>query len=248
MIASVMITALGLEFLSQSHWVARAFWIASLVTALLSVFYAGNLVWRIGRLFSGRQVRAWIRRKDVTVLQVMHDTGTGHLPTLRDMFCPDLSSVLAVSAPSMLLAASLLFLLLGFGIYLGFVWTRALDTSSDGGDSRDVFIVYVVVLTVCYVIYSTVDLGHNYSDGLTVRSPLLDYYKKIKTEWSKYIREQEQAMLEKQEAQLINERTAVRRHQDIFLTDKLSRVLGWDLPETLTSMANLASSYRNQGR
>lgn len=165
------------------------------------------------------------------------------------MFYPDLPSVLAVSAPGILLAASLLFLLLGFGIYLGFLWTRALDSSSDGGDSWDVFIVYVVILGVCYVMYSAVDLGQSYSDGLTVRSSLLDYYKKIKTEWTRYIREQEQSMLEKHEAKLIKQKAAMRRHlKDVLINEKLRLVLGWNHQETLTSMANPAFAWKAQGR
>ncbi|KAF2741391.1 hypothetical protein EJ04DRAFT_571493 [Polyplosphaeria fusca] len=202
MIASVIITALGLDFLSQSHWSARALWISSLVTALLATYYAGDLIWKIGRLFSGRQVRAWIRRTDVTMIQVLQDDSLMNRTNLRDMICPALPSVLTVSAPGVLLAASLLFLLLGFGVYLGFIWTRILDTEAGHDDSRDVFIVYIVVLSLCYVIYSAADFGQDIQSGMSVSGALAACTEKLKEEWPRYILEQEQEFWEKEAKRL----------------------------------------------
>jgi hypothetical protein len=54
----------------------------------------------------------------------------------------------------MLLTASLDSFLVGFGIYFGIVWTRNLDESAGGHDSRSVFITYVVSLAVCYCVYA----------------------------------------------------------------------------------------------
>jgi hypothetical protein len=193
MIASVVITALGLGFLSQSHWVARAFWMSSLVTALLAVFYAGNLVWAVGRLFTGRQIRAWIRRNDVTILDVLRSERERPV-SLRSIISPSVLSTIVISAPGVLLAASLLFLLLGFGVYLGFVWTRSLDDSAGRNDSRDVFIVYIVVLGIFYVLYSVVDMGQNYKSGLTTGSTLDDCVRKIEDNWPRYIQDQEEAL------------------------------------------------------
>lgn len=40
------------------------------------------------------------------------------------------------------------------GVYLGCVWTRDLDSEASGGDSRAVFIIYIVSASVCYCVYS----------------------------------------------------------------------------------------------
>jgi hypothetical protein len=66
---------------------------------------------------------------------------------------PSPAAVLTVSAPNMLLSASLNSFLLGLGTYLAYVWTRHLDTTASTNDSRAIFITYVVSLTVCYGIY-----------------------------------------------------------------------------------------------
>ncbi|ERF75575.1 hypothetical protein EPUS_04555 [Endocarpon pusillum Z07020] len=54
----------------------------------------------------------------------------------------------------MLLTTSLVALIIALGIYLGFTWTRGLDTDAGLHDSRNVFIMYAVGLTVCILVYS----------------------------------------------------------------------------------------------
>jgi hypothetical protein len=68
-------------------------------------------------------------------------------------FMPSPAAVLTVSAPNMLLSASLNSFLLGLGTYLAYVWTRHLDTTAGINDSRAIFITYVASLTACYGIY-----------------------------------------------------------------------------------------------
>ena len=196
-ITAVAVTALGLPELSQSHWVARAFWISSLVTALLAVYYAGNLVWTVGRLFSGSEIRGWIRGSDQGILDSLSGEQRG--PSPLQMLAPSLSSVLTVSAPGLLLSMSVLFLLLGFGIYLGFVWTRALDTESGTGDSRSVFIVYLVVLAVFYLMYSLSDIVQDYGTGVTVGDIIKKSVENLQTEWPKFVEAREERNRREQE-------------------------------------------------
>ena len=89
---------------------------------------------------------------------------------------PAPSSVVTVSAPGLLLSASLCFLLIGFGIYLGFMWTRTLDDLAGPNDNRDVFIVYIVSLVFCYGLCSMSDAAHerqaNDTVGGTMRNSL----------------------------------------------------------------------------
>ena len=54
----------------------------------------------------------------------------------------------------MLLSASLISLLISLGVYLGFTWTYNLDTLASGDNSRNVFIMYVVGVSVCVSVYS----------------------------------------------------------------------------------------------
>lgn len=228
LITTVAITALGLPKLSQAHWAARAFWISSLVTALLAVYNAGNLVWKLGCLFSANQIRAWIRGSDKKFLDIIYEEiGISMLRLLT----PALSSVLIVSAPGLLLSAAILFLLLGFGIYLGFVWTRALDTDAGRGDSRDVFIVYLVVLVVCYVVYTLFDIVHDRKIDVTVRGTIVRTLKELQTEWPKFLER--------------NRREQEMRELSQF--DTCKRILGLEHPSTLISMYNLAVIWKEQG-
>lgn len=209
-IAAIATAALVLPDLSKSHWVARAFWISSLVTALLAVYYAGNLVWKVGRLFSGFQIRAWIRNSNKGILDIIRDEISG-ISMLR-MLIPALSAVLAVSAPGVLLSAAVVFLLLGFGIYLGFTWTRVLDTDAGKGDSRDVFIVYLVVLAVFYIVYTLSDVCQDYGTDATVRGAIERSIDKVLSEWPKFIQaREEQNMQQQQNRELQQQQLAIWR-------------------------------------
>ncbi|RYC61454.1 hypothetical protein CHU98_g4767 [Xylaria longipes] len=67
---------------------------------------------------------------------------------------PSVASVITISAPFALLGLALHSFLVGFGIWLGFVWTKNLDKDAAQKDSRAVFITYAIGLGTCYVIYT----------------------------------------------------------------------------------------------
>ncbi|PMD49297.1 uncharacterized protein K444DRAFT_502184, partial [Hyaloscypha bicolor E] len=142
-LAQIAITALSLSNLSQVHWVARAFFTFSLVSAIIAVYYASDQYRILGRHLNCEDVKAWIR----------NDRLAGYGIDQYGEFMPSPAAVLTVSAPNMLLSASLNSFLLGLGTYLAYVWTRHLDTTASTNDSRAIFITYVVSLTVCYGIY-----------------------------------------------------------------------------------------------
>lgn len=60
-IAQVALTSLGLPSLSQSHWVARASLLLSLVSGCLAVFYASLLQRTLGNLRTSSHVKSWWR-------------------------------------------------------------------------------------------------------------------------------------------------------------------------------------------
>ncbi|KAB2105012.1 hypothetical protein AG0111_0g7137 [Alternaria gaisen] len=144
-VAQIAITALSLTDLSNTHWVARASFTFSLVSAIMAAYYATRLYRKLGRCLRANEIKAWI-----------HPTKT----TLRypessvQQWLPSVASVLTVSAPNMLLSASLNTFLVGLGVYFGNVWTRNLDESAGSSASRAVFIVYIVGLALCYGIYA----------------------------------------------------------------------------------------------
>ena len=83
-------------------------------------------------------------------------TASGQTPTTPPEHpdLPSVAAVLTVSAPNMLMSASLNCLLVGFGVYLGFTWTENLDAEAGKYGSRAVFCTYNAGLIFCYGVYS----------------------------------------------------------------------------------------------
>ncbi|KAF7679590.1 hypothetical protein GT037_003338 [Alternaria burnsii] len=144
-VAQIAITALSLADLSNTHWVARASFTFSLVSATMAVYYATRQYRKLGRCLHADEVKAWIHPTKMRLLPV---------ESSLQLFMPSAASVLTVSAPNMLLSASLNAFLVGLGVYFGYVWKRNLDENAGPSASRAVFIVYVIGLALCYGIYA----------------------------------------------------------------------------------------------
>ncbi|KAL5315622.1 hypothetical protein ACEPPN_016491 [Leptodophora sp. 'Broadleaf-Isolate-01'] len=136
-LAQIAITAFSLPNLSDTHWVARGFFTFSLVSSIIAVYYASNQYRILGRFLTAEDIKSWIRND-------RDDDGR---------YLPSPAAVLTISAPNMLLGASLNSFLIGLGVYLGFVWTKNLDEIAGKGGSLAVFITYVAGLAICYGIY-----------------------------------------------------------------------------------------------
>jgi hypothetical protein len=111
----------------------------------MAVYYATRQYRKLGRCLHAAEIKEWIQPTETTLLK----DGTSFKISL-----PSAASVLTVSAPNMLLSASLNAFLVGLGVYFGYVWTRNLDESAGSSASRAVFIVYVIGLALCYSVYS----------------------------------------------------------------------------------------------
>jgi hypothetical protein len=111
----------------------------------MAVYYATRQYRKLGRCLRADEVKAWIQPTETTLR---------YPKSLLQQFLPSAASVLTVSAPNMLLSASLNAFLVGLGVYFGYVWTRNLDESAGSSASRAVFIVYVIGLALCYGIYA----------------------------------------------------------------------------------------------
>jgi hypothetical protein len=63
----------------------------------------------------------------------------------------------------------------GLGVYLGFVWQDKLDTDTSPDDRRNIFIFFIVSLTVCYAIYWILDIANRCKD-----SPWEHYFHEVR--------------------------------------------------------------------
>jgi len=202
-VAQIAITALSLPYLSNTHWVSRAFLNISLLTALMSVYYASTQHRILGTLLKPAQIRSWIRGgssinrgnypnhtfpgRNFSTLGIYnffmatlinypmkYEPSKFSVDDLPDRwiksslinccFMPSAAAVLTISAPHALLSSSLFSLFIALGIYFGFVWTRNLDQNAGVHDSRNVFILYMVVLGVCLLVYSLSSLIQDQDD------------------------------------------------------------------------------------
>ena len=127
--------------MSSTHWVARAFLLFAVASGCLAVYYCCVLQRTIGKLYSAQMIRDW--------LSLPPGKGQGDRSTPG----ASLAAILITSAPFNMMKASIFAFLLGLAIYQGFTWTRALDTSAGPGNSRDVFITFVIGTGACVLFY-----------------------------------------------------------------------------------------------
>ncbi|XP_014555841.1 hypothetical protein COCVIDRAFT_16657 [Bipolaris victoriae FI3] len=160
-LAQIAITALSLENLDRTPWVARGLFVFSLVSSIIAVYYATRQYCHLGRFLYAKDVRAWIRGHSILnedlyprmAMAVAHlNSDSAFRVVGADL--PSVASVLTIAAPTMLLNSSLNAFLVGLGIYLGFVWTWDLNKIAGASSSRAVFITFMVSLVVCYWIYA----------------------------------------------------------------------------------------------
>jgi hypothetical protein len=181
-VAQISITALSLDYLSQTHWIARGFLVFSIISSLIAVYYATTQQRTMGRLLQPTQVRGWIRgqlppRSDPKDYQPAQSPSTSISDDfMRACFTPSVASVMTMSAPKILLSTSLLTLILGMGVYFGFIWTRDLDIDAQPGDSRNVMVMYLVSIVTCFMVYLLSGLIQD-SDPTTEKRILLEYMK-----------------------------------------------------------------------
>ncbi|KAG8405412.1 hypothetical protein J3458_022069 [Metarhizium acridum] len=178
LVAQIAITSLSLTDLSQTHWVARALFVFSLISSLSSVSCAATQHMVMAPLVTGDDIRAWIRGGSTTSFPLTLRSYSSRVKVIRpckpeeldlesldrqsqvsfdfslmrQCFTPGVIPVIAMSGPVFLLAMSVLSAVIAFGVYFGFIWTRNLDVNAGLHDSRNVFIVYIVTLGLCTLV------------------------------------------------------------------------------------------------
>ena len=161
----------------------------------MAVYDANSQSWKAGYLLLGNRVRVWIRghsKRPHDYIKENDHHGPISAKLLVRSLAPAPSSVLTVSAPGLLLSASLYFLLIGFGVYLGFMWTRALDDLAGPDDNREVFIIYLVSLIFCYGLYSMSDAAHDRQATDTVGRTIQHSLRKLETRYEMSDRRREE--------------------------------------------------------
>ncbi|KAK6522950.1 hypothetical protein TWF281_002377 [Arthrobotrys megalospora] len=135
----------------------------------MAVCFAATQSRKIGRLFSGEEIRSWIRqgRSDrsgelISKFQSAKDAADYEEAAKQHQqlewdpldITPSVTSVIALSATSILLSSAVFTFLTGIGIYLGFLYGKKLNMSSGDNDNRNVLIVYLIGLGSCIAVYS----------------------------------------------------------------------------------------------
>ncbi|KAL4865505.1 hypothetical protein BDV12DRAFT_148050 [Aspergillus spectabilis] len=159
-LAQIAITAFSLESIQNVHWTSRGFFIFSLVSSIIAVYYASRQHEVLGRCIDPEDIKQWIRgpqrksRDQKSRRQNQRDERAFRNRWQlawdnRDV--PSIAAVLTTSAPAALLATAVYTFLIGLGIYLGFVWRQQLG---DDDDDLAIFITYIVALGVCFSLYA----------------------------------------------------------------------------------------------
>ncbi|EAW25194.1 uncharacterized protein NFIA_106830 [Aspergillus fischeri NRRL 181] len=200
-IAQIAMTSLTLPFLSQTHWVSRAFFITSVVSGCLAVYFAVMTQKTVAMLYTARETRAWLAGPlPDEILRAVHQsesmldrnpsteleqvfTEPEQVENVRRMLTtrnPSVYAVLVMGIPAFMLNLSLGTLLVGLGVYLGFIWTRHLDTQSGPNDSRNVFVFYIVgIFTMIATYFIPNALKDRETEQQGVRKRILQKLEKV---------------------------------------------------------------------
>lgn len=149
--AQVAVTALSLDFLSSTHWVARSFLLATLLAGCLSVYYAMHLLRMLGRLVTAAKVKDWLRSPPERVRS-------------RYKNRPSIAAVLILDTPRALVNTAAVTFIVALSIYVVFVFVNHLDLDAAPDDSRNVVIVYFVALWFCMALYTKADMFDYYTN------------------------------------------------------------------------------------
>lgn len=139
--AQVAITALTLDYLSTAHWVARAFFLASLLAGCASVYYAMYQLRTFGRLITAKDVKKWLRGLPREIKESTKDV-------------PSAAAVLVMDTPRGLVDMAAASFVCGLSIYVVFVFINNLDVDAGRNDSRNIVIAYFASMWLCATLYS----------------------------------------------------------------------------------------------
>ena len=141
--AQVAITALALEDLSFTHWMARALFLIGEISGCLSIYYACMLQTTISSGHRPDRVSSWIEIPPEDPID----------PTRSKSYEASLAAVFIISTPFKVVKVIIVAFLIGLIIFQAFTWKCDLDTSATPGESRHISISFRVVTGVCIVFF-----------------------------------------------------------------------------------------------
>lgn len=167
--ASIGLTALQLPNMNAVHWSARACCSSSMVLGVVSVVTAARQHQLLGMLNSPLDIRMWLSRGRPTsyrsllkveaiILRHYFNTGGGQINDKYEGVVgfqglpleSSISALKAIALPRHLLDLAVLVFIVGFGLYVLFLWLYNVEES--GGSYRNVFIIFILTVGV-YAIY-----------------------------------------------------------------------------------------------
>ena len=138
--AQVAITALSLTNLSKAHWVARSFFLASLMSGVISVYYAMHQLRVLGQLITRDKIKKWLIAPSLSI-------------RCEDKNQPSLRAILILDTPRSLVDMAAGAFILGLSIYVVFIFVDDLDIDAGPKDSRNVVIAYFFTLLFCLLLF-----------------------------------------------------------------------------------------------
>ncbi|MCJ1269108.1 hypothetical protein MMC22_008997 [Lobaria immixta] len=159
--ASIGLSALQLPSMNAVHWSARACCSSSMVFGVASVFTAARQHQTVGMLNSPLDIRLWLSRRSPShfknILRPFNDTtreNTDKYARFRGFqglpLESSISALKAAALPRYFLNVAVPLFLVGFGLYVLFLWLSNIEES--GESYRNVFIVFIVTVGT-YAIY-----------------------------------------------------------------------------------------------
>jgi hypothetical protein len=151
------ITSLSLPFASQVHWITRALWVVSMLSAFLSVLLVCKQQRFIGRVIIDEQ-----KYKNNSKYERKFKEKMGECAD--KVRIPRLSVVFLLCVSKTFLDYAIGAYVLGLGVYLGFVWHNSLDVDTGRYDSRNIFIVFLIYTCFCIFILFLVGAPYQWEE------------------------------------------------------------------------------------
>ncbi|KIW88409.1 uncharacterized protein Z519_10978 [Cladophialophora bantiana CBS 173.52] len=151
-IAQIAITMPGLANFGTIHWTATAFAYTSLVYGLLSTFFSFYVQRTLGELHSPEDVQEWLTspRKRNKLADLFNRVIVGRHPLLclwpagdADRI-PSITAAATLTAPSKLLAPSIISLFSALGIYLGSMYTAGLGILKGSNANLGAWLFFII--------------------------------------------------------------------------------------------------------
>ncbi|KAI9679008.1 MAG: hypothetical protein M1822_007434 [Bathelium mastoideum] len=159
-IAQIAITMPGLSYFGNIHWTATAFAYTSLVSGILSTFFAFFVQQILSDLHSPEDVREWLTspRKPFTnrfIDSIFPQNGSEGVPERaanQGNRIPSITAAATLTAPRELLAFSIITLFISLGIYLGSVYTAKLGTLEGSNANLAVLLFFIIFSILAFAL------------------------------------------------------------------------------------------------